>query len=65
MPVFGADLSDVEIAAVIDYVLATYNGVTDATATSPIAPEDVAAARARNPVATDTRKLRESLGVPR
>jgi mono/diheme cytochrome c family protein len=65
MPTFRADLSDGEIAAVINYVLGTYNGVADATAISPIAPADVAAASATNPVATDTRKLRESIGVPR
>jgi mono/diheme cytochrome c family protein len=65
MPSFRADLSDVEIAAVINYVLGTYNGVAEATSTSPIAPDDVAKASAANPVATDTRKLRESLGVSR
>src|SRR6202023_997637 len=46
MPSFRADLSDTEIAAVINYVLGTFNGVSDAGATTPVAPEDVAAAGA-------------------
>jgi mono/diheme cytochrome c family protein len=65
MPSFRADLSDAEIAATIDYVLETYNDVSDAGATIPIAPEDVAAVSATHPVATATRALRQSLGVPR
>jgi mono/diheme cytochrome c family protein len=65
MPSFRADLSDAEIAATINYVLGTYNDVSDAGATMPIAPEDVAAVSATNPVATGTRALRQSLGVPR
>jgi mono/diheme cytochrome c family protein len=65
MPSFRADLSDAEIAATINYVLGTYNDVSDAGATMPIAPEDVAAVTAANPVATGTRALRQSLGVPR
>ena len=65
MPSFRADLSDAEIAATINYVLRTYNDVSDAGATMPIAPEEVAAVSAANPVATGTRALRQSLGVPR
>ena len=65
MPSFRADLSDADIAATINYVLRTYNGVNDAGATVPIAPEDVAAVSAGNPIATSTRALRQSLGVPR
>ena len=65
MPSFRADLSDAEIAATIDYVLGTFNGVSDTSATKPIAPEDVSAASATNPVATDTRTLRQSLLVAR
>jgi hypothetical protein len=64
MPSFRADLSDAEIAATVNYVLGTYNGVSDADATKPIAPEAVAAASAANPIATSTRALRQSLGVP-
>ncbi len=65
MPSFRADLSDAEIAATINYVLWTFNGVSDASATKPIAPEDVSAASAANPVATGTRALRQSLLVAR
>ncbi|HWY96012.1 MAG TPA: cytochrome c [Steroidobacteraceae bacterium] len=65
MPSFRADLSDAEIAATINYVLKTYNDVSAAGATMPIAPEDVAAVSATHPVATATRALRQSLGVPR
>jgi mono/diheme cytochrome c family protein len=65
MPSFRADLSDAEIAATINYVLATFNGVSDASATKPIAPEDVTAASATNPAAADTRALRQSLLVAR
>ena len=65
MPSFRADLSDAEIAATINYVLGTFNGVSDTGATKPIAPEDVSAASATNPVATDTRTLRQSLLVAR
>jgi len=65
MPSFRADLSDAEIAATINYVLRTYNDVSDAGAAVPIAPEDVAAVSATHPVATATRALRQSLGVPR
>jgi hypothetical protein len=64
MPSFRADLSDAEIAATVNYVLGTYNGVSDADATKPIAPEAVTAAGAANPIATATRALRQSLGVP-
>lgn len=65
MPSFRADLSDAEIAATINYVLATFNGVGDASATSPITPQDVSTAAATNPVAGDTRTLRQSLLVAR
>jgi mono/diheme cytochrome c family protein len=65
MPSFRADLSDAEIAATINYVLETYNDVSDAGATMPIAPEDVAAVSATHPVASATRAMRQSLGVPR
>jgi len=65
MPSFRADLSDAEIAATINYVLKTYNDVSAAGAAMPIAPEDVAAVSATHPVATATRALRQSLGVPR
>jgi mono/diheme cytochrome c family protein len=61
MPSFRADLSDTEIAAIINYVLGAFNGVSDAGATTPVAPEDVAAASASNPIATSTRALRQAL----
>jgi mono/diheme cytochrome c family protein len=64
MPSFRADLSDTEIAAVINYVLGTFNGVSDAGATTPVAPEDVTAADASNPIATGTRTLRQALKTP-
>ena len=64
MPSFRADLSDAEIASTVNYVLGTYNGVSDADATKPITAEAVAAASAANPIATATRTLRQSLGVP-
>jgi mono/diheme cytochrome c family protein len=61
MPSFRAELSDADIAAIINYVLGTFNGVSDAGATTPIAPDDVTAAGASNPIATSTRALRQSL----
>jgi mono/diheme cytochrome c family protein len=64
MPSFRADLSDTEIAAVINYVLGTFNDVSDAGATTPVAPEDVAAVSASNPIATSTRALRQALKAP-
>jgi mono/diheme cytochrome c family protein len=64
MPSFRAELSDTEIAAIINYVLGAFNGVSDADASTPIAPDDVAAASASNPIATSTRALRQSLRVP-
>jgi mono/diheme cytochrome c family protein len=64
MPSFRADLSDTEIAAVINYVLGSFDGVSDAGATTPVAPEDVAAASASNPIATGTRTLRQALKSP-
>ena len=36
MPSFRADLDDAEIAATLNYVLRTFNGVSAANATSPI-----------------------------
>ena len=63
MPSFRADLSDTEIAAVINYVLGTFNGVSE-DATTPVAPEDVAAASASNPIATSTRALRQAIKAP-
>lgn len=64
MPSFRAELSDTDIAAIINYVLGTFNGVSDAGATTPIAPNDVTAAGASNPSATNTRALRQSLRAP-
>jgi mono/diheme cytochrome c family protein len=61
MPSFRSELSDSEIAATINYVLGTFNGVSGADETAPIAPGDVTAAGASNPVATGTRALRQSL----
>jgi mono/diheme cytochrome c family protein len=65
MPSFRADLSDAEIAATINYVLRTFNGVSAANTTSPITPQDVSIAAAGNPVPSDTRVLRQSLLVTR
>ena len=65
MPSFRADLSDADIAATINYVLATFNGVSNASATSPITPQDVSAAAATSPVPAATRALRQSLLVAR
>ena len=64
MPSFRADLNDAEIAATINYVLGTYNGVSGAGAAKPIAPEEVAAVSAANPIATATRALRQALRIP-
>jgi mono/diheme cytochrome c family protein len=61
MPSFRTELSDTDIAAIINYVLGEFNGVSDAGAAAPIAPDDVTAAAASNPVATSTRALRQSL----
>jgi mono/diheme cytochrome c family protein len=61
MPGFRADLSDSDIAAVINYVLGAFNGVSDAGAAAPITPDEVTAAAASNPIATSTRALRRSL----
>jgi mono/diheme cytochrome c family protein len=57
MPSFKTDLSDAEIAAVVNYVLGHFNGVADA----PIAPAAIAAARQAGPTPTETRKLREKI----
>jgi mono/diheme cytochrome c family protein len=64
MPSFRADLSDTDIAAVINFVLGTFNDVSDAGAATPVAPEDVAAAGASNPIASGTRALRQVLKAP-
>jgi mono/diheme cytochrome c family protein len=61
MPSFRADLTDAEMAATINYVLKAFNSVSDATASKPIAPEDVFAASATNPAPTATRALRQSV----
>jgi mono/diheme cytochrome c family protein len=58
MPSFAADLNDADIAAVLGYVLARFNGVTSPT---PIAGAAIAAARAHPPTPTQTRKLREKI----
>jgi mono/diheme cytochrome c family protein len=65
MPSFRDALSDAEIAATINYVLGAFNSVTNTSATSPIAPQDVTMAAAAKPVATDTRALRQSLQATR
>jgi mono/diheme cytochrome c family protein len=57
MPNFENDFSDAQIAAVVDYVLEKYNGVTRPVITA----QDVAQARATHPVATQTRHLREKI----
>jgi mono/diheme cytochrome c family protein len=57
MPSFSGDFSDAQIAAVVDYVLAKYNGLEKPVITAA----DVAQARAANPVATQTRHLREKI----
>jgi mono/diheme cytochrome c family protein len=57
MPSFKADLSDAEIAAVVNYVLGHFNGVAGA----PISTEAVAAARQAGPTPTETRKLRDKI----
>ncbi len=57
MPTFKADLSDAEIAAVVNYVLVRFNGV----AGTPISPAAIAAARLAGPTPTETRKLREKI----
>ena len=65
MPSFRDALSDVEIAATINYVLGAFNAVTNTNASSPITPQDVSTAAAAKPVATDTRALRQSLPAAR
>jgi mono/diheme cytochrome c family protein len=57
MPNFAGDFSDAQIAGVVDYVLAKYNGISKPVITA----QDVAQARAANPVATQTRHLREKI----
>jgi mono/diheme cytochrome c family protein len=60
MPSFADRLSDSEIAAVIGYVLKDFNGV----AAPVVSVADVAAARARNPTASDTHHVRVALLGP-
>jgi mono/diheme cytochrome c family protein len=60
MPSFADRLSDAEIAAVIGYVLKDFNGV----AAPVVSVADVAAARARNPTASDTHHVRVALLGP-
>jgi mono/diheme cytochrome c family protein len=61
MPNFRADLTDADMAAVLNYVLTHFNGVADTSATGPITPTAIAAARTAAPTPTDTRKLREKI----
>ncbi len=61
MPSFKADLSDAEIAAVVDYVLGHFNGVAGAGVDMPVTPAAVAAARAAGATPGETRKLRERI----
>ena len=61
MPNFRTDLTDADIAAVVNYVLGHFNGVMGADAEHPITPAAVAASRAATPTPTDTRKLREKI----
>jgi mono/diheme cytochrome c family protein len=61
MPSFRTDLSDADIAATVDYVLAHFNGVATASADAPVTPEAVAAARAATASPSDTRHLREKI----
>jgi len=60
MPSFADRLSDADIAAAIDYVLKDFNGVAQPL----LSTADVAAARARNPTASDTHHLRVALLAP-
>ena len=64
MPGFAADLSNTDIAAAINFVLGTFNGASEAQTAAPISPQEIAAARAANPVPTGTRALRQSLAAP-
>jgi mono/diheme cytochrome c family protein len=52
-----SQLKDEELAAAINYVLQTLNGA----AAPVVAPEDIAAARTRNPGPGDTFKLRRAV----
>ena len=60
MPSFSADLSDAEIAATLNYVLATYNATSDGAAAA-VTPAEIAVVRAANPTPNGTRALRQSL----
>jgi mono/diheme cytochrome c family protein len=60
MPSFADRLSDADIAAAIDYVLKDFNGVAQPL----LSTADVAAARARNPTASDTHHVRVALLAP-
>ncbi len=57
MPPFADKLGNDEIAAVLGYVLQNFNGVQGTIVT----PQDVAAARARNPSTSDTHHIRVAL----
>ncbi len=57
MPRFATDLDDPQIAATVNYVLATFNNIS----TAPITAAAVADARKRAPSPSDTRKLREKI----
>lgn len=57
MPSFAPYMSDAELAAVIDYALDHFNGVSG----DPITPDQVAAARAAKPTSTTEHKLREQI----
>jgi mono/diheme cytochrome c family protein len=55
MPSFATQLTDTQIATILAYALHDFNGVTD----SIVSPDDVAAARKRNPGPADTYALRK------
>jgi mono/diheme cytochrome c family protein len=57
MPRFANDLDDAQISATLNYVLATFNGVSS----SPVTAAAVADARQRAPSPNETRKLREKI----
>ena len=61
MPNFRADLTDADIAAVVNYVLGHFNSVAGTSAAQPITPAAITAARTAAPTPTDTRKLREKI----
>jgi len=61
MPNFRADLTDADIAAVVNYVLGHFNGVAGTSAAQPITQAAITASRTAAPSPTDTRKLREKI----